>query len=42
MRPRPWARMCGRTAFVMRMRPKTLTSKSALRLGDGVLLGGAA
>ena len=27
MRPRPWARMYGRTAFVMRMTPKTLISK---------------
>jgi hypothetical protein len=28
MRPRPRARMCGKTALVMRMRPKTLTSKT--------------
>src|SRR5215217_8237952 len=28
MRPRPWERMCGRTAFVMRMRPKKLMSKT--------------
>ena len=28
MRPRSRARMCGRTALVMRMRPKTLTSKT--------------
>ena len=28
MRPLPWARMDGRTAFVMRMRPKTLVSKT--------------
>src|SRR5437899_5111366 len=28
MRPRPCARMCGRTAFVMRTRPKKLMSKT--------------
>ena len=28
MRPRPWARMCGRTSFVIRMTPKTLMSKT--------------
>src|SRR5205809_911822 len=28
MRPRPCARMCGRTAFVMRMSAKTLMSKT--------------
>ena len=28
MRPRPCARMCGRTAFVIRTRPKTLMSKT--------------
>ena len=28
MRPLPRARMCGRTALVMRMTPKTLTSKT--------------
>jgi hypothetical protein len=28
MRPRSRARMCGRTALVIRMRPKTLTSKT--------------
>ena len=30
IRPAPWARMCGNTAFVIRMRPKTLTSKTLL------------
>lgn len=29
MRPRPWARMCGRTSRTMRMTPKTLMSKTA-------------
>src|SRR5213596_2913679 len=28
IRPRPWARMCGRTALVIRTRPKKLTSKT--------------
>ena len=28
MRPRPRARMCGRTSFTMRMTPKTLMSKT--------------
>ncbi len=28
IRPLPWALMCGRTALVMRMRPKTLTSNT--------------
>jgi hypothetical protein len=30
MRPARWARMCGRTAFVIRIVPKTLMSKTAL------------
>ena len=29
MRPLPWARMCGKTAFVMRMTPKTLISNTS-------------
>jgi hypothetical protein len=40
MRPRRSARMCGRTALVMRMAPKTLTSNTRC-LGDGEFLGGA-
>jgi hypothetical protein len=28
MRPLPWARMCGKTAFVIRITPKTLMSKT--------------
>jgi hypothetical protein len=37
----PRARMCGRTAFVMRMAPRTLMSKTLWSLLDGGFLGGA-
>ena len=41
MRPRPWARMCGRTSFTMRMTPKTLMFEDALGLRDRDFLDGA-
>lgn len=39
IRPPPWARMCGRTALVMRISPKTLMSNScwSWTLADDVL-----